>query len=417
MSLLAMLLICVSALGNDTQDAPPDPLGEAKAIMAQENWKAASNAFLKYLRKQPTSPQAAEATFWVGYCLVKEGDFEQAIQALRPFESSDAGGLAGDKWADDALLQLGHAYRGANERDLALASWKRLIDEYADSVWKTEALLNIVQLLYYDAADFAACVPYCEQVMKEVPDSGATWEIRYIGAFCLNATRRFDEAEQWMERHFDPANAVQEAWRTVLLAQRDLLEDRGDAAMDAIASLQNDFMDLDSDDWLDILLRTSFMLRQNNSREHARTMLVDAVPRLAGYAEDRLDPILDELAAAIGDGEREQFLDEIGRIADDLTMPPVVRVAFRERQVSGLCDGGKADAAAEVLRHTLEREQAEFLRVRAALLLGRVLVEDLNDRGAAIKLFEEILPTLKRRDFQHDVRTRLQELHPAGSAR
>src|SRR5262245_21918510 len=138
MSIVASLLIFASIAVRCVQDGAPDPLAEAKSIMAQENWKAASSAFLKYLRKQPSSPQVSEATFWAGYCLVKEGDFEQAIQALRPFESKGSGGLSGDKWADDALLQLGHAYRGANERDLALESWKRLIDDYSDSVWKPE---------------------------------------------------------------------------------------------------------------------------------------------------------------------------------------------------------------------------------------------------------------------------------------
>ena len=70
----------------------------------------------------PVTRAAAEARFWIGFSLVKSDEFEEAIRELEPFEST----LAQDKWADDALLQLGHAYRGHDDDNKALAVWKRL---------------------------------------------------------------------------------------------------------------------------------------------------------------------------------------------------------------------------------------------------------------------------------------------------
>lgn len=284
MQVVTALLIATSlatvaqADGVPPADSPPTgPLAEAKTILATEDWKAAANAFLKFLRKQPGAPEAAEATFWAGYSLVKAGDFEQAIQALLLFEDR----LAGDKWADDALLQLGQAYQGAGEGDEALECWKRLVEKHPTSVWRNETLLNIVNLLYV-AAKFDDCFAYCEQVMKEISDPNATWEVSYIGAFCLNAMKRFDDAERWIERWFDPSRAIHEAYRTVLTAQRHLLEGQPDAATQAVESLVRDFTDLDGSEWIDVLLRTSLMLRLNGERDRARNLLIGYLQRLGG---------------------------------------------------------------------------------------------------------------------------------------
>jgi hypothetical protein len=68
-------------------------------------------------------------------------------------------------------------------------------------------------------------------------------------------------------------------------------------------------------------------------------------------------------------------------------------------------------------RRALEPEQAEFPRFRAAVPLSEVLANDLNDREAAVKLLDELLPTLKRRDFTRGVRERLQEYRAAAGGK
>ena len=411
------LATAAQADGAPPADSPPSgPLAEAKTILATEDWKAAANAFLKFLRKQPGAPEAAEATFWTGYSLVKAGDFEQAIQMLRPFESGGAGGLEDDKWADDALLQLGHAYQGTGEADEALECWKRLVEKYPTSVWRNETLLNIVSLLY-SSGNFADCFPYCERVMKEITDPNATWETRYTGAYCLNALRQFDEAEQWIDRWFDPMNALDEAWRTVLGAQRQFLEATPNKGLQAIESLQRDFTDLEAGQWLDVLLRSSMILRQNDRAEVARSMLVAAVPRLAGQPDYQIHAVLDELAAVIGSDKPQECLDELARLTDLESTPPTARVLIRERRVDGLRNSERSREAAEWLQRALEQEQAEFPRFRAAMLLSEVLANDLNDREAAVKLLDELLPTLKRRDFSRGVRERLQEYRAAAGGK
>lgn len=394
-------------------DSQPDPLAEAKTLMTQENWKAAAGAFLKFARKQPNAPQSTEATFWVGYCLVKAGEFEQAIQTLRPFEDV----WAEDKWADDALLQLGHAYQGAGEADEALKCWKRLVDDYPTSVWRNETLVNIVNLLY-GAAKFDECFPYCEQVMRDIADPNTTWETRYIGAFCLNALKRFDGAERWIDRWFDPTRAVHEAYRTVLAIQRHLLEGRRDAATQAVESLGRDFTDLDGSEWIDVLLRTSLMLRLNGQRDQARNLLIADLRRLGGQPEYLINSVLDELNAVLGEDRLEAFwLELLTGLTDEDSFPTTFRVLLRERLVADLRKAKKPRDAADMLRRSLEGEEAEFQRYRAAVLLGEVLANDLNDRESAVKLLDELLPTLKRRDFRHEVQTRLQEYRPAGLPR
>jgi tetratricopeptide (TPR) repeat protein len=420
MHVIATLLIATSlasgaqADGVPPTDSPPTgPLAEAKTILATEDWKAAANAFLKFLRKQPGAPEAAEATFWAGYSLVKAGDFEQAIQALLPFEDR----LADDKWADDALLQLGHAYQGAGEGDDALECWKRLVEKYPTSVWRNETLLNIVSLLY-SSGNFADCFPYCERVMKEITDPNGTWETRYTGAYCLNALRRFDEADQWIERWFDPMNPLEEAWRTVVLgSQRQLLEGKPSDALQVIESLQSDFTDLDAGQWLDVLLRSSQMLRQNGRADYARSMLDAALPRLAGQPDYQVHAVLDELAAVIGPDKPQEFHDELARLVDLESTSATVRVLIRDRHVDDLRKTERSREAAELLRRALESEQAEFPRFRAAMLLSEVLADDLNDREAAVKLLDELLPTLKRRDFSRGVRERLQEYRTAAGGK
>jgi tetratricopeptide (TPR) repeat protein len=402
--------VAVAWDGSSDPQQNADPLAEQKAILAQENWTEAASAFLRFVRKNPTSPHAGEASFWVGYCQVKSQNFEQAIHTLQPFVES----RSEEKWADDALLQLGHAYQGAGEGDLALECWKRLVEKYPESIWRHETLLNIVNLLYA-AARFDECSPYCQQVMTEIADPNATWETRYIGAFCLNAQQRFDDAERWIERWFDRTRAVHEAYRTVLAAQRHLVEGRSEAATQAIASIQRDFTDLESGEWIDVLMRASFMLRRYDQRDQARSMLLDAVPRLAGQPEYLIHSLLTELDAVLGDDRLDHCLSLLTQLAADESWPPNFRAVLRDRLVADLRQAQKLREAAELLERWRDGEQAEFLRYRAAILLSDVLANDLNEREAAATALDELLPTLKRRDFTHDVQTRLREIRPPGA--
>ena len=180
-----------------------DPLVDARKATDREEWDAAADKFRAFLDARPNAPQAPEARFWAGFCLVKLGESDEAVAILNPF--TDA--LAGDRWADDALLQIGKALRALGKESDALATWKRHLQKYPQSVWRTEVTLAVIDLLFYDATDLTTCLSYCRQLTQEVQDRDSTIEARYLGAYCLNALRKYDDSEAWADRLFDPESA------------------------------------------------------------------------------------------------------------------------------------------------------------------------------------------------------------------
>ena len=406
-SLVVLILAAVSRAG-DVQDGKPLPadqlFAEAKALSAHEEWREAIARFRRFLREHPDDPRASEARFWIGFSLVKSGEFDEAVRELEPFQS----GLAQDKWADDALLQLGHAYRGHDENDLALASWKLLLEKHPDSVWRTEAAVQIIDLLFHDAKDYAACLPYCERVVRDAADFAGITEARYAGAYCLNVLGRYDEADRWMDRWFTPDDAGESGWRRVLGAHRDLRLGRTDHAFRSLDSLDADFPDLDRGSRNDLTLRAAAMLTREKQAGRARDLLVAALKLSAGDSEEDIAGLLDQLEeAAEGDGG---FRDILEGLAKELSLPLMARMAVRDRRVGILRDGEHPDQAESLLREALARETSEYALVRVATLLAELLNEDRDDRTGAMKVLNEILPGLHRNDLVHQVREALKDL-------
>jgi tetratricopeptide (TPR) repeat protein len=407
LSLVVLALTAVSRAG-DLQDDKPLPAGqlfaEAKALSAHEEWRDAIARFRRFLREHPDDSRTPEARFWIGFSLVKSGEFDEAIRDLEPFQV----GLAQDKWADDALLQLGHAYRGRDENDRALASWKLLLEKHPDSVWRTEAAVQIVDLLFHDAKDYAACLPYCERVVHEAADFAGITEARYAGAYCLNALGRYDEADRWMDRWFTPDAAVEAGWRRVLGAHRDLRQGRTDQALRSLGSLDADFPDLDRGDRNDLTLRAATMLTREKQAGRARDLLVGALKQSAGDSEEDITGFLDQLEeTAEGD---DSFRDVLERLAKEPSLPLMARMAVRDRRVGILREAEHSDRAESLLREALAGEKSECALFRAATLLAELLKEDRDDRTGARKVLDEVLPCLRRNDLIHQVREAIKDL-------
>ena len=391
-------------------DAPPksrpdDPLAEARALTDRERWDEAAGKFRAFLEKNPKAPLASEARFWTGYCLVQTEDFEAAVDVLRPFLTE----LAEDTWADDALLKLGAAYHGLGHEEQALTVWKRQIEKYPGSVWRAEVYLNIIDSLFHHATNLAECLAYCERVTEEFSDRDTTAEARYLGAYCLNALRRFDESAGWADKHFDPESPLEEAWRRLLAAQRDLLRGRLESALGAVEALARDFPDLDHDARGDLLVRTCYVLRFNGRADRARELLLAELRRSFGRTEDEVGSLLDELSEAFGEDRRADFLETLESLGKADDVPLFVRVLARERRAEALRESD-VDRAESALRETLRDEPAEYGRVRAAKQLASILAEDREDRRAAVRVLEDLLPKLKRRDLMHQVRSAIAEL-------
>jgi tetratricopeptide (TPR) repeat protein len=376
-----------------------DPLAEARGATNREEWGDAAEKFRAFLSARPDAPQAPEARFWAGFCLVKLGENEKAVEILNPFTD----GLSKDKWADDALLQIGKALHGLSKDKDALAAWKRHLEKYPQSVWRTEVSLGIIDLLCYHVTDLTACLSYCQRLTDEVQDRGSTTEARYLGAYCLNALRRFDEAEAWADRLFDPESPLEEAWRRLLGAQRDLLRGRVESALGTVDSLTADFPDLDQDGRQDLLLRTTYVLRFNGRADRAREILEAELLLSSGRPQGEVDSLLGELEAAFGDDHRADFLAALGRLSGDRKAPVVVRVSARDRRAQAFKDDQHADQAESMLRGAMASETAEFPRFRAALKLSEILADDSAKRGEATKVLDQFRPNLKRRDLIHQL--------------
>ena len=388
-----------------------DPMAEAKSLRDQEHWSEAGAKFREALEKAPEGPEAPEARFWAGFCLEKEGEHEPAIEILLPFE----GALAGDTWADDALLQLGLAYQGRGDKERAVGIWDRQVEKYPDSVWRAEVMLKRVELLFADGKDYPACLAACERVVAEFPDRASTTEARYAGAYCLNVLRRFAEADAWTGKHFDPESPLEEAWRRVLAAQRDLLGGKATQALASVGSLDMDFPDLDQGGRQDLKLRTTFMLRYNGRADRARQLLLDELNRSAGRPEDEVASLLDELDEIIGAEHRGDFLGALASLHERASTPLVVRVAARERHAEILRATEKSEEAAILLRRSISDDPVEYARVRASLLLADILADDMEDRAGGASVLDQILPKVGRRDLAHQIRTAVEKYRGAES--
>ncbi|MFI5455400.1 MAG: tol-pal system YbgF family protein [Isosphaerales bacterium] len=381
-----------------------DPLVEARKATDREDWDEAAAKFRAFLDSHPGAPQAPEARFWAGFCLVKLGESEQAVEILNPF--TDA--LAEDKWADDALLQIGKALRALGKESDALATWKRHLQRYPQSVWRTEVTLAVIDLLFYRAKDLTACLSYCSQLTQEVQDRDSTTEARYLGAYCLNALRKFDDSMAWADRLFDPESPLEEAWRRLLGAQRDLLRGQVASARGAMDSLATDFPDLDDEGRQDLLLKTTYVLRKNGRADRARELLQAELLRSSGRPEDQVESLLDELEAAFGDDHHADLLTVLNHLSRDLKAPVVVRVSARDRHAQALTDDEHPKKAEAMLREALAAETGEFPRCRAAMKLAEILADDLEKPDDAVKLLDQLRTNLKRRDL-------INELHEASA--
>jgi tetratricopeptide (TPR) repeat protein len=377
-----------------------EPLVDARKATDREDWDEAAAKFRAFLDGHPNAPQAPEARFWAGFCLVKLGKDEEAVEVLNPFTDT----LAGDKWADDALLQIGKALLALEKESDALATWKRHLEKYPQSVWRTEVTLALIDVLFYHTKDLTACLSYCRQLTQEVQDRDSTTEARYRGAYCLNALGKFDDSEAWADRLFDPESALEEAWRRLLGAQRDLHRRQVDRALATMDSLAADFPDLDEEGRQDLLLKTTYILRKDGRADRARELLQAAILVSSGRPEDQVESLLDELEEVFGNDRRADFLNALGRLSGDRKAPVVVRVSARDRHAQALSEDEHPEEAEAMLRRALTEETAEFPRCRAALKLAEILADERETPDAAVKLLDQLRTNLKRRDLINELR-------------
>jgi tetratricopeptide (TPR) repeat protein len=383
-----------------------DKLAQAKKRAQGEDWEGAARLFLAFFREHPDDSQAAEARFWAGYCLQKQEDHDQAIEVLEPFEEA----LAGDKWADDALVQLGEAHQGRDELALAMAAWNRLLARHPDSVWREDVLLRLVDLQFHELKDDSACLDACRRALSEIKNRDSTDEPRYLGTYCLNALKRFDEANAWADTHFAPDSAVEAAWRRILNVQRSLIENKDAKVPDTAELVDRDFPDLEQGDRLDLVNKLILVLQRNDREDAARASITAELRRSTGLSEDELGTLFDEFQETYGEEHETEVPSALAALAEDPKLPVMVQVIARERQAKSLRELELSEQAETVLRKALAIETSDFGRFRYGLSLAEVLADNRDDRAAALKVLNELSPGLKRRDLVHQLKARIEEL-------
>ena len=169
-------------------------------------------------------------------------------------------------------------------------------------------------------------------------------------------------------------------------------------------SLATDFPDLDAEERQDLLLKTTFILRNNGRADRARELLQAQFLLSSGEPEDQVESLLDELEAAFGDDRRADFLTALGRLSRDRKAPVVVRVSTRDRHTQALRDDEHPKEAEAMLSEALAAETAEFPRCRAAMKLAEILADDFEKPDDAVKLLDQLRLNLKRRDLINKLR-------------
>ena len=129
-----------------------------------------------------------------------------------------------------------------------------------------------------------------------------------------------------------------------------------------IDALETDFPDLDRDDRLDLTMRAATMLTRENQAQRAYKLLMVALKQSAGDAEENINSLLDQLEESVSGGD--SFAALLSRLAADESLPLMVRVAVRDRQVQALREDEHSDEAETLLHDALAKEKVEYARFR-----------------------------------------------------
>ena len=391
--------------------AADDPFVEGRAALAREDWTAAAEAFREFLRRHPDSDQAPEARFWAGYSLVREGDGENAIKLLRPFEAL----LAENKWADDALLNLGTAYEYTDELDLAIAAWKRLLKKYTQSVWRAESMRNLIYVLFYRTRNYEACQRWCAKFLSEFREDDAAEELSMLGARCLITLRRFDEAEQWIKQWMNGGATREEVLRRILEIQKNLVRGQAESAFKRIAALENDFPDVNRDAWIEWMIELANILRDHGQKPRARELLKSLLLKMNDRDSEAATWVLNAFAEtfSVEDDEEDdestrQVVDALEQLVTEM-QSAAVRVEIRLLQSEWLDGGESPNGAVELLRRALKEPLPAFARCRLILRLSEQLAD--NDQVAAARAaVQKELASVERGDLVKQLQSRLDEL-------
>jgi len=114
-----------------------DYLAAAKEDYYAGRYQMAITGFEEFLKRFPTSPDAARAQFNIGESYFLQGKFKEAVdaysQVIKNYRSSDPEAVA------DAYYKQGSAYENLKQRDQAIANYQLLRKDYSGTNGELQA--------------------------------------------------------------------------------------------------------------------------------------------------------------------------------------------------------------------------------------------------------------------------------------
>ena len=122
--------------GADEHDrTAQDSYMKAFGLFSANNYEAAADAFVSFIKAHPQSEYVANAHFWLGECYVALRRYPQAIEAFRTVTERFPQGQK----APDALLRIGLVHESAKEPAKAHAAFREVVEKYPASDAATRA--------------------------------------------------------------------------------------------------------------------------------------------------------------------------------------------------------------------------------------------------------------------------------------
>lgn len=153
----------------------------AEKFFEQDSFNLALNGygtypgFLDIMDEYGLTKSARVARFYAGVCYKELGDYENAVDYLSKFRTSDL--LVGAT----AKAALGDAYAASGEYDKAIKHYMEAVKKYEND-FSTPIILKKAGIVYEAMGDFNSALKTYQQIDQEYPSSSEGREInKYIG--------------------------------------------------------------------------------------------------------------------------------------------------------------------------------------------------------------------------------------------
>ncbi len=222
--LAGLLLVtggCAWMKAAPTPILPPEELyAQGESALSRSRYEDARESFRKIVERHPNSSYAARARFLVGESYYRDGDFDKAIREFEAFMSF----FPRHQIADLVQYRLAMSYYDQMkpvEQDQGLAQkaldqFRKLVKEYPESRYATEALAKIdvcrgrlaqkevwIANYYFTQGNPSAARQRLEQVLKNYPRALVVPEALYLLADVNLYERKNAEAVQLLRRLSD----------------------------------------------------------------------------------------------------------------------------------------------------------------------------------------------------------------------